>query len=66
MAGIIRQSVILYVSPVLFGLKKDGKLRLCIDYLRLKLDLQSGFHHLQICKGNQYKTAFTTPGAAGA
>ena len=31
-AGIIQRSVSLYASPVLFALKKEGKLRLCIDY----------------------------------
>jgi len=93
-AGIIQRSVSLYASPVLFAPKKDGKLRLCIDYQRLnqqtlrdcfptpvaldliartrgarmfsKLDLQSGFHQLQIREGDQHKTTFTTPGAAGA
>jgi len=34
-AGIIRRSVSLYISPVLFAPKKDGKLRLCIDCHRL-------------------------------
>jgi len=34
-AGIIRRSVSLYTSPILFAPKKDGKLRLCIDYQRL-------------------------------
>jgi len=93
-AGIIRRSVSLYASPVLFAPKKDGKLRLCIDYHRLnrqnlrdcfptpvasdliartrgarmfsKLHLQPGFHQLRIRESDQYKTAFTAPGAAGA
>jgi len=34
-AEIIRRSVSLYASPVLFAPKNDGKLRLCIDYRRL-------------------------------
>jgi len=34
-AGIIRRTRSLYGSPVLFALKKDGRLRLCIDYRKL-------------------------------
>jgi len=93
-AGIIQRSMSLYASPVLFAPKKDGKLRLCIDYHRLnrqilrdccptpvasdliartrgarmffELDLQSRFHQLWIREGDQHKTVFTIPGAAGA
>ena len=34
-AGMIRNSVSEYAAPVLFAPKKDGKLRLCIDYRML-------------------------------
>ena len=34
-AGLIRRSRSLYGAPMLFAPKKDGKLRLCIDYRRL-------------------------------
>ena len=43
-AGMIRESLSEYAAPVLFAPKKDGKLRLCIDYRMLNAQtVRDGF-----------------------
>ena len=86
--GWIRHSVSPAGAPILFVPKKDGGLRLCVDYRGLnqvtiknkhplplisetldrlsrakvfsKLDLKDAYHHIRICKGDEWKTAFRT------
>ncbi|KAA0055406.1 RNA-directed DNA polymerase-like protein [Cucumis melo var. makuwa] len=55
-AGFIRPAKALYGAPVLFQKKKDGSLRLCIDYRVLnKLTYQ-----VRIAEGGEPKTTYVT------
>ncbi|KAA3480730.1 Retrotransposon protein [Gossypium australe] len=68
--GFIRLSVPLWGVPVLFVNKKDGTLRLCIDYCQLnkfwgasvfsKIDLRSGYYQLKVKDADVMKAAFRT------
>ncbi|GJR45885.1 putative reverse transcriptase domain-containing protein [Tanacetum coccineum] len=60
--GFIRPSSSPWREPVLFVKKKDGSLRMCIDYRDVysKIDMRSGYHQLRIKEEDISITAFRT------
>ncbi|KAJ9519637.1 hypothetical protein QJQ45_013267 [Haematococcus lacustris] len=71
--GFIRPSTSPFAAPVLFVRKKDGSLRLCVDFRALnqqtlknraqvfsKIDLRSGYHQIRVAEDDIPKTAFRT------
>ncbi|KAA3484674.1 DNA/RNA polymerases superfamily protein [Gossypium australe] len=68
--GFARPSFLPWGAPVLFVKKKDGTMRMCIDYRQLnklkgatvfsKIDLRSGYYQLRVKVLDIPKTAFRT------
>ncbi|KAA3466578.1 reverse transcriptase [Gossypium australe] len=59
--GLAKPSFSPWGAPILFLRKKDGSMRLCIDYRQLnKIDLRSGYYQLRVKDSDVPKTAFRT------
>ncbi|QRW22541.1 Retrotransposable element Tf2 protein [Rhizoctonia solani] len=67
-AGLIRPSKSPMASPILFVKKKNGKLRMCVDYRRLNSMTKKNVYPLplpqnlieKLQEGDEWKTAFKT------
>ena len=51
--------IYLWSSNVVLVRKKDGHLRIWVDYRQLTLDMKSGFHNIAIAEEHKERTAFT-------
>ncbi|KAK9053496.1 hypothetical protein SSX86_030130 [Deinandra increscens subsp. villosa] len=58
--GFIRPSSSPWGAPILFVKKKDGTLRICIDYLELNKLTIKNYHQLRVAEDDVHKTDFRT------